>query len=74
VAQVKELLRRAGTAPDPRAVLRGGMPVEAGGDEELEAMLEPRRYLGVTDDLVERALRRAADAAVTEGGGDGHGD
>jgi 3-carboxy-cis,cis-muconate cycloisomerase len=73
VAQVEELLRRAGTAPDPRAVLRDGIPVEAVGDEELEAMLEPRRYLGVTDGLVERALRRAADAATATGGGrDGH--
>ena len=68
-AQVEDLLARAGTAPDPRAILRDGIPVEAVSDAELDAMLDPRRYLGVTDALVDRAVARAAhvDAAVREG-------
>jgi 3-carboxy-cis,cis-muconate cycloisomerase len=86
VGQVKELLERAGAAADPRAVLRDGIPVEAVSDHDLETMLDPRRYLGVTEDLVDRAVQRAArvDAAAgaataagasttAEGDRDGHG-
>jgi 3-carboxy-cis,cis-muconate cycloisomerase len=79
-AQVQDLLARAGTAGDPRAVLRDGIPVEAVSDEELDALLEPRRYLGVVDALVDRAVERAArmgaaasKAPVTEGDGATHG-
>lgn len=78
-ARVQDLLTRAGRAGDPRAVLRDGIPVEAVSDDELDAMLDPRRYVGVADALVDRAVERAArvDAAavrgaVAEGGGEAH--
>jgi 3-carboxy-cis,cis-muconate cycloisomerase len=75
---VKDLLARAGTAPDARAVLRDGIPVEDLSDDALDAMLEPDSYLGITEALIDRAVRRAAQVDGAAPGrataeGDGHG-
>lgn len=79
-ARVKDLLARAGTAPDPRAVLRDGIPTEDPSDDELDALLDPRGYLGIADALVDRAVERArlldstsSSGETAEGGGDTHG-
>ncbi len=72
-ARVKDLLATAGTAADPRAALRDGIPVEAVTDDELDAMLDPHRYLGVADAVVDRALERAAQADAAAGKRNRHG-
>lgn len=73
VSQVRDLLARAAAAGDPRAVLRDGIPLEALGDDELDALLDPRQYLGLADAVVDRALARAValDTTPAKGAPDG---
>ena len=63
-AAVTGLLAQAGAARDPRAVLRDGIPLDALPDAELDALLDPRGYLGATDHLIDHALARAARLAA----------
>ena len=73
-ARVRDLLAEAGAAADPRAVLRDGIPVGVVTDEELARLLDPHGYLGVADQLVDRALDRAARLGSTTGTGTRHGE
>jgi 3-carboxy-cis,cis-muconate cycloisomerase len=70
-AAVRELLARAGAAGDPRAVLRDGIPLDAVPDADLDALLDPRGYLGATDHLVDHALARAAQLTAAPAGAAG---
>jgi 3-carboxy-cis,cis-muconate cycloisomerase len=63
-ATVAALLAQAGAAGDPRAVLRDGIPLDALPDADLDALLDPRGYLGAADHLVDHALARAARLAA----------
>jgi 3-carboxy-cis,cis-muconate cycloisomerase len=73
-ARVRDLLAEAAAAADPRAVLRRGIPLDAVTDQELARLLDPHGYLGVADQLVDRALDRAARLGTTTGTGAGHGE
>jgi 3-carboxy-cis,cis-muconate cycloisomerase len=66
-ARVRDLLAEAASSGDPRAVLRDGIPVDAIDDQEMARLLDPRGYLGVAEQLVDRALARAARLDTTTG-------
>jgi 3-carboxy-cis,cis-muconate cycloisomerase len=73
-ARVRDLLAEAAAAADPRAVLRRGIPLDTLTDQELARLLDPRGYLGVTDQLIDGALDRAERLGSTKGMGDRHGE
>jgi hypothetical protein len=52
-------------------VLRDGIPLDAVPDADLDALLDPRGYLGATDHLIDHALARAAQLTAAPAGAAG---